>query len=82
MSAYSEVEPLTVFRRVEVWPQVELVVSLSDSHHLGQVARLKARLKLEAVGQGGEVNFWIDRCRTRFWRPTIARRTRNTPTKK
>ena len=61
MFPYSEVEPLTVLRRVEVRPQVQLVVGLGDPDDLGQVARLKPGLKLEAVGQGSEVNLRIDR---------------------
>ena len=46
---------------VEIRPEVELVVSLSDPDHLGQVAGFEPGLKLETVGQRSEVDLGVDR---------------------
>ena len=43
---HPKVEPLTVLGCVEIRPEVELVVSLSDPDHLGQVAGFEPGLKL------------------------------------
>ena len=67
-----------MLRGVQIGPEVQLVVGLSDPDDLGKVAGLKPRFKLEAVWQGCEVDLWIDRSCSWFWRSAMARRSSHT----
>ena len=79
---YSKVKPLTVFRSVKIRPEVELVVGLCDPDNLGQVSGLKARLELETIWQGCEVNLGINGCWSWFRWSTVSRWSGYTSTEK
>ncbi len=48
---YLEIKPLAVPVGVEVGPQVQLVIRLSDPNDLAKVSALEARLEPEGVWQ-------------------------------